>query len=367
MDKTETDPNRGERIAKALARAGVGSRRDIERMIAEGRVKMDGIILNTPAILVNSLDTITVDGQAITSAEEARLWRFHKPKAVLTTHKDPQGRATVFDKLPAHLGRVVSVGRLDMNTEGLLLLTNDGELARYLELPSHEFVRRYRVRVYGTVDPKKLNALKDGATIEGVHYGPVEAAIEGKGGSQAVQQAANVWLTVAIREGKNREVRRLMQHMGLHVNRLIRTHYGPFSLGTLPFGSVDRVGDAKLRALLPDFFKDKPSSAAIAEEKKASPAKWARAKPKHEKGVKKRKPRSERQKAEKGDATGEKPTEQTDRPRGKAQPRVSAKPPNKAQANTGGKTGGKAGRKAGGKAGGKPQPAAARRGKRTST
>ena len=289
----------GERIAKALARAGVGSRRDVERMITEGRISLDGKKLETPAVLVTSLAGIKVDGAPVAVADEVKIWRFHKPRGVLTTHKDPQGRPTVFEKLPAHLGRVVSVGRLDMNTEGLLLLTNDGELARYLELPTHEFIRRYRVRVYGTVDQKKLEGLIDGATIDGVHYGPVEAAIESVAGAEpGTQRAANTWVTVAIREGKNREVRRLMEHLGLTVNRLVRTHYGPFVLGPLAMGAVDRVSGARLRSALPDYFKDRQVSAAMPEEAQANPKKWARAKPKNDRGVKKRAGQKRRARAE---------------------------------------------------------------------
>lgn len=227
-----------------------------------------------------------MDGEAVAAAEAAKLWRLHKRKGTLTTHKDPEGRPTVFDKLPKHMGRVISVGRLDMNTEGLLLLTNDGALARWMELPANALLRRYRVRVYGRVDEKALAKLKDGVTIDGIHYGEVEAKLEKPRGKKATSEGegvsrstANNWLTVAIREGKNREVRRVMEHLGLTVNRLIRTHYGPFSLGTLPGGAVTQVNDKQLHDVLPEFFDNEPSSVA-APKAKRDPSKWA--KPKRE-------------------------------------------------------------------------------------
>ncbi len=274
--------DKGERIAKALARAGVGSRRDVERMIGEGRISLNGKTLESPAVLVKSLEGIKVDGEVVAQAEATKLWRMHKTKGTLTTHKDPEGRRTVFDKLPNHMGRVISVGRLDMNTEGLLLLTNDGALARWMELPANALVRKYRVRVYGRVDPKALVKLKEGITIDGVHYGEVDAKLESKSKKQAeegavAQTSANSWLTVAIREGKNREVRRVMEHLGLTVNRLIRTHYGPFSLGTLPGGSVAKVNDKQLHDVMPEFFGDAPASVA-APSKQRDPSKWAKAK-----------------------------------------------------------------------------------------
>lgn len=268
----ETTDDRGERIAKALARAGVGSRRDIERMIEAGRISMHGRVLETPAVLVKSLDGITVDGQPVETGAETRLWRFHKRKGTLTTHRDPEGRPTVFDHLPEHMGRVVSVGRLDMPTEGLLLLTNDGELARWLELPKNGYVRRYRVRVHGFVNENRLDELKDGVTIDGVHYGEIEAELERT-------QGTNSWLNVAIREGKNREVRRVMDYLGLTVNRLIRTHYGPFGLGTLQRTASAEVSKKQLYELLGDYFKETGKSVA-AEATDINPKKWAKAKPK---------------------------------------------------------------------------------------
>jgi len=268
--KSAESPPKGERIAKVLARAGVASRREIERMIADGRIAIGGKPLETPATLVSSLKGITVDGQPITEVSQTKLWRFHKRRGTLTTHRDPEGRETVFDKLPSHMGRVISVGRLDMNTEGLLLFTNDGELARWLELPANSIVRKYRVRVYGRVDEKALVQLKDGATIDGVHYGAVEASLER-------QQGSNAWLNVAIREGKNREVRKVMEHLGLTVNRLIRTNYGPFSLGTLDTANVAQVGEKQLYEVLSDYFGDAPQVVG-GDEVKRDPSKWAKAK-----------------------------------------------------------------------------------------
>jgi 23S rRNA pseudouridine2605 synthase len=224
----------GERIAKRIARAGIASRREAERMIAEGRIALDGTTVTTPATLVTAASRITVDGRAVGAPEPARLWRYHKPRGLLTTHADPQGRPTVFAALPKHLPRVVSVGRLDFDSEGLLLLTNDGALARHLELPATGWTRRYRVRVFGTPEPAALARLAKGATVAGVRYGPVEAKLD-----RAVK--SNAWLTVSLREGKNREVRRLMEHLGLRVNRLIRIAYGPFQLGHLASGELDEV------------------------------------------------------------------------------------------------------------------------------
>jgi 23S rRNA pseudouridine2605 synthase len=235
MSPTSPPPSsaEGERIAKFLARAGVCSRRDAERLIAEGRVKLNGNRLDTPAVKVTAADKVTVDGRAIGAAEETRLWRYHKPAGLVTTHKDPAGRATVFQHLPGNLPRVISVGRLDLNSEGLLLLTNDGALARRLELPSNGWIRRYRARAFGRITQEELDGLKDGITVDGVRYGPIEAKLE--------RAAANAWITLSLSEGKNREVRRVLEALGLKVNRLIRIAYGPFQLGTLAPGAVEEI------------------------------------------------------------------------------------------------------------------------------
>jgi 23S rRNA pseudouridine2605 synthase len=231
---------RGQRIAKLLARAGLGSRRAVERWIAEGRVAVKGRVLDTPAVLLDDLDGVTIDGRPVGGAAPTRLWRYHKPRGLLVSHRDDRGRPTVFDALPEDLPRVVSVGRLDLNSEGLLLLTNDGALARRLELPSTGWVRRYRVRVFGVPDPARLAALAQGITIAGIAYGGIEAKIDRR-------QGDNTWLTMALREGKNREVRRVLEHLGHRVSRLIRVSYGPFQLGELPPGAVRAVPPRVLR------------------------------------------------------------------------------------------------------------------------
>ncbi len=222
------------RIAKAIARAGLCSRREAERWIAEGRVSVNGRTLRTPGVQVSPRDRIEVDGSPLPQAEPVRLWRYHKPRGLVTTHRDPEGRPTVFDNLPADLPRVISIGRLDFNTEGLLLLTTDGALARYLELPATGWLRRYRVRARGRIRQADLDALKDGVTIEGVSYGPIEATLDSEHG-------ANIWLTVGLREGKNREIRKIMQYLGLEVGRLIRVSFGPFQLLDLAPGKAEQV------------------------------------------------------------------------------------------------------------------------------
>ncbi|HEX6842802.1 MAG TPA: pseudouridine synthase [Stellaceae bacterium] len=234
---------KGERIAKRLARAGLCSRRDAERWIAEGRVAVDGKVLASPALTVTEASDIRVDGKPLPAAEPARLWRYHKPAGLVTTHRDEQGRATVFDRLPAELPRVVSVGRLDLTSEGLLLLTNDGELSRALELPARGWLRRYRVRVHGAVDPARLAALEAGVTIDRMSYGPIHAVLDR-------EQGSNAWLTISLHEGKNREIRRVMEHLGLSVSRLIRIAYGPFQLGDLPRGAIEEVPRKVLREQL---------------------------------------------------------------------------------------------------------------------
>jgi 23S rRNA pseudouridine2605 synthase len=232
-----------ERIAKVIARAGLCSRRDAERWIAEGRIVVDGQVLTSPALTVGPDSDIQVDGKPLPEPERARLWRYHKPAGLVTTHRDERGRPTVFDKLPAGMPRLVSVGRLDLNSEGLLLLTNDGTLARRLELPATGWVRRYKVRVHGLVEPARLTALERGVTIDGIGYGPIRAALER-------QQGSNAWLTLSLREGKNREVRRVLEHLGYPVTRLIRLAYGPFQLGHLARGALDEVPGKVLREQL---------------------------------------------------------------------------------------------------------------------
>lgn len=233
----------GERIAKWLARAGVASRRDAEKIIAEGRVTLEGKPVTGPATFVQPGDIVTVDGRAVNEPERTRLFRYHKPAGLMTTHKDPEGRPTVFEKLPEDLPRLISIGRLDYNSEGLLLLTNDGALARRLELPSNGWVRRYRVRVFGHVNEKALEALAQGVTIEGIRYAPIEAGLDSRKGD-------NAWLTVALHEGKNREIRRVMAYLGLEVSRLIRVAYGPFQLGTMDRGAVEEVNPKVVREQL---------------------------------------------------------------------------------------------------------------------
>jgi 23S rRNA pseudouridine2605 synthase len=223
-----------QRIAKVLARAGLCSRRDAERWVAEGRVAVDGKVLTSPAVNVTDESQIRVDGKPLPEPERARLWRYHKPTGLVTTHRDEKGRATVFAALPKELPRLISIGRLDLNSEGLLLLTNDGALARRLELPATGWLRRYKVRVHGTVDPARLAALDRGVTIDGLAYGPIRAQLER-------QQGSNAWIALSLREGKNREVRRVLEHLGFPVTRLIRLSYGPFQLGNLERGAVEEV------------------------------------------------------------------------------------------------------------------------------
>lgn len=246
MDEAMTEKK--DRIAKRMARAGVASRRDAEAMILAGRVSLNGAVLETPATLVGAADVILVDGQPLPEIERPRIWRYHKPRGLMTTSRDPEGRATVFQRLPKHLPRVVSIGRLDLNSEGLLLLTNDGGLSRALELPSRGWTRRYRVRVYGAPSEKALKQLANGVTVEGMRFGPIQAQqeqVDAGGGRRA-----NVWLTVTLKEGKNREVRRALEFVGHPVSRLIRTAYGPFQLGRLGPGEVEEVSGKVLKEQL---------------------------------------------------------------------------------------------------------------------
>jgi len=233
----------GERIAKVLARAGLASRRDAEEMVTQGRVTVNGRTINSPALDVTRNDVIAVDGKPLPPRERTRLFLYHKPRGLMTTHDDPEGRPTVFDNLPEGLPRLISIGRLDFNTEGLLLLTNDGGLARVLELPDTGWLRRYRVRAHGEVTQAQLDQLKDGIEVEGVKYGSIDATLER-------DQGANVWLVFAIREGKNREVRNVLAHLGLEVNRLIRVSYGPFQLAELGEGEVQEIKSRVLREQL---------------------------------------------------------------------------------------------------------------------
>jgi 23S rRNA pseudouridine2605 synthase len=235
----------GERIAKVIARAGLASRREAEAWIAAGRVAVNGTVISSPALDVTSADRVTIDGEVLPARERTRLFLYHKPRGLMTTHADPQGRPTIFAKLPRELPRLISVGRLDFNTEGLLLLTNDGALARLLELPATGWLRRYRVRAHGAITQDQLDSLRGGITIDGIHYGPIDAALDRVQGS-------NLWRTLGIREGKNREVRNVLGHFGLTVTRLIRLSFGPFQLGELDEGAIEEVRTRVLREQLGD-------------------------------------------------------------------------------------------------------------------
>ncbi len=230
----DTDTPEGERIAKRLARAGVASRREAERLIEAGRVTVNGRRIESPALNVTAQDRIAVDGRAIAEPEPSRLWRYHKPAGLVTTARDEKGRETVFDRLPEGMPRVMSVGRLDLTSEGLLLLTNDGELKRRMELPATGWTRRYRVRVHGSPTAETVAPLERGITVEGERFQPMQVTLDR-------QQGSNAWLTVALREGRNREIRRALEAVGLTVNRLIRVSYGPFQLGDLAEGAVEEV------------------------------------------------------------------------------------------------------------------------------
>jgi 23S rRNA pseudouridine2605 synthase len=243
MNSQTTQSQFGERIAKVIARAGLASRREAEEWIAAGRVAVNGTVIGSPALNVTARDRISVDGEPLPARERTRLFLYHKPRGLITTHADPQGRPTIFQRLPRSLPRLISVGRLDFNTEGLLLLTNDGALARMLELPATGWLRRYRVRAHGSIAQAQLDELRGGITISGIHYGPIEAVLERV-------QGTNAWLSLAIREGKNREVRNVLSHLGLTVTRLIRVSFGPFQLGELAEGAIEEVRTRVLREQL---------------------------------------------------------------------------------------------------------------------
>lgn len=240
---------RGERIAKLLARAGVASRREAEKMIIAGRVKVNNETIRTPALNILPSHSICVDGKPLAAPEPCRLWRYHKPRGLITTTRDPKARPSIFDNLPSDLPRIMTIGRLDINTEGLLLLTNDGALKRYLELPQTGWIRRYRVRAFGTPNKARLEKIKKGAKIDGVIYRPADIELDR-------QQGSNVWLTIAIREGKNREIKKLLAYAELQVNRLIRLSFGSFQLGKLPIGAVEEIPRRVLRQQLGTAWAD---------------------------------------------------------------------------------------------------------------
>ncbi|MFI4997183.1 MAG: pseudouridine synthase, partial [Hyphomicrobiales bacterium] len=272
-DATPEAPSEaGERISKVVSRAGIASRRDVERMIEEGRIALNGATVTTPVTLVKPRDRISVDGVALPAKERTRLFLYHKPAGLMTTEKDPEDRPTVFSALPAGLPRLVSIGRLDLNTEGLLLLTNDGGLARVLAHPTTGWLRRYRVRAFGEITQDQLDLLKDGIEIEGMHYGPVDAHVDR-------EQGSNMWLTLGLREGKNREVKRILEHFGLKVNRLIRISFGPFQLGDLEEGAVEEV---RTRLLKDQLGPELARQAEIEFEDEAPPPQKAPRPPRRE-------------------------------------------------------------------------------------
>lgn len=285
-DTPVTDTPNLDRIAKYLARAGVASRRDSEKLVAQGRIKVNGKVIDTPATKVGPTDKVEFDDKPVAAKVQTRLWRYYKPDGLVTSHKDEKNRTTVFDVLPKELGRVISVGRLDITSEGLLLLTNDGELARHLEHPSTGLSRRYRTRAYGHITQTELDTLKAGIKIDGIQTAPIEAVLDSQSGD-------NCWITVTLREGKNREVRRAMEHLDLKVNRLIRVSYGPFMLGDIPKGQVDEVKYSVIQTQLghlmdfPDPIEKKVKGAkrgshASAKRYQKKPEDKAKSKPKEE-------------------------------------------------------------------------------------
>ena len=240
MDENKKD----ERVAKIIARAGLCSRREAERLILRGLVRVDGELITSPALNISAKAKIDVDGNPLPDPQPTRMWRYHKPAGRLTTRRDPEGRPTIYDGLPLELSQAITIGRLDMSSEGLLLLTNDGGLARRLELPKTGWLRKYRVRVHGIINSNELDQLAHGITIDGIHYGPVTATLER-------QIKSNAWVNIALREGKNREIRRLMEHLGYSVNRLIRISFGPFQLGKPTRGNVEELSSRILSSNLP--------------------------------------------------------------------------------------------------------------------
>lgn len=276
-EHTAGDAPKGERIAKMLARAGVGSRRAVERMIEAGMVKIDGVKITSPATLISTVAGITVDGMEVKPAAPTKIWKYHKPAGRVTTYYDPEDRPTVFQAMPSNMPRVLSVGRLDLNTEGLLLMTNDGELSRWLELPDTGWLRTYKVRCHGYFDRDRLFQIKKGISIDGVSYRGVEIDIDEK------REKSNIWLTIGIREGKNREVRKILEYIGLQVTRLIRLSYGPIELGKIKRGEVVEIPAAEMHQYCKGFFEARGLETDIPEAKtiKTKPSSgWAKAKPK---------------------------------------------------------------------------------------
>ncbi len=279
-EKPEKGARKEERIAKMLARAGVGSRRAVERMIEAGMVRQGDQVITTPATLISSVEGITVDGMEVKPPEPTKIWKYHKPAGRMTTYYDPEGRPTVFEAMPENMPRVLSVGRLDLNTEGLLLLTNDGELSRWLELPSTGWIRTYKVRCHGYFDREKVAEIRRGVTIEDVAYRGVKININES------REKSNIWLTISITEGKNREVRKLLEYIGLQVTRLIRLSYGPFELGEMKRGDIQEVTTQDMLHHCSDFFQDRdvtgimPPADVSKPRSKKSRSGWAKAKPK---------------------------------------------------------------------------------------
>lgn len=335
----------GDRIAKVIARAGICSRREAERLITEGRVTVNGQVITSPALNVTGAEKIIVDGRELPPQEPTRLWRYYKEAGLVTTARDPEGRPTVFEKLPPGMPRVVSVGRLDVNTEGLLLLTNDGELARLLELPSTGWTRRYRVRAFGAVTQADLDKLKGGITVEGVRYGPIEATLD-------KVQGANVWLTLGLKEGKNREVKRVLGALGLKVNRLIRLSFGPFQIGDMQPGEaksvpnrvlMDQLGAHAARFERPETSKDARKEARQDTRKEAGGT-AARTSNQHAKPGASRpaRPANARPKGDTGRTTAKEAVGKQPARLGKEKPKGGAARP-KGKLTLGTKTGAKAG------------------------